>query len=167
MGTENIKLGACDVVYDSVDIGLTKGGVTLEVSTETYKVTVDQFGETSVSESIIARNVTVTVPLVETSLDNLVATMPGAVKIGSDPYRVDVASGVGINLYDIAKNLLLHPRSEGASTAFDINIPLASTSGNLSFNFGPNEERIFSLTFQGYINTTNDHLFSMGDLTAS
>lgn len=167
MGSENVRLGACDVTYNSVDLGLTKGGVNLEVSTDTYRVTVDQYGETAISEIITARNVTVSVPLAETTLENLVATMPGAVLVGSGATtRVDVASGVGVNLLDIAQELKLHPRDAGASEAFDVIIPKASTGGNLQFNYGPNEERIFSVTFTGFIDTTDDHLFSMGDPAA-
>jgi len=76
--TQNVKLGACFVKYDGVDLGLTKGGVEVEVSTETYPVTVDQYGETTVNEIIQKREVKVSVPLAETTLENLIRIMPGA-----------------------------------------------------------------------------------------
>lgn len=38
---KNIKLGSCRVLFDGVDLGYTKGGVQVEVATETLKVTVD------------------------------------------------------------------------------------------------------------------------------
>ena len=41
---KNIKLGACKVSFGGVDLGYTKGGVQVEVATETLKVTVDQLG---------------------------------------------------------------------------------------------------------------------------
>lgn len=37
---KNIKLGACKVSFGGVDLGYTKGGVQVEVATETLKVTV-------------------------------------------------------------------------------------------------------------------------------
>lgn len=42
---KNIKLGACAVSFAGTDLGYTKGGVEVEVSTETLKVTVDQLGK--------------------------------------------------------------------------------------------------------------------------
>ncbi len=79
--TQNVKLGACFVKYDGVDLGLTKGGVEVEVSTETYDVTVDQFGETLVNSIIQKREVKVSVPLAETTLENLIRVMPGATMV--------------------------------------------------------------------------------------
>lgn len=76
--TENVKLGVCNVLFDGVDLGYTKGGVEVEVSTSTHEVTVDQFGDTPIGELITGRKVTVKVPLAETTLDNLVAIMPGS-----------------------------------------------------------------------------------------
>lgn len=76
--TENVKLGVCTVLFDGIDLGFTKGGVELEVSTSTHEVTVDQFGDTPIGELITGRMVKATAPLAETTLDNLVAIMPGA-----------------------------------------------------------------------------------------
>lgn len=75
---ENVKLGVCNVLFDGVDLGYTKGGVEVEVQTNTHEVLVDQFGETPISEIITGRTVQATVPLAETTLENLVAIMPGS-----------------------------------------------------------------------------------------
>jgi hypothetical protein len=79
--TENVKLGVCSVLFDGADLGYTKGGVEVEVSTSTHEVTVDQFGDTPIGELITGRMVKATVPLAEATLDNLVATMPGSTLI--------------------------------------------------------------------------------------
>lgn len=76
--TENVKLGVCNVLFDGVDLGFTKGGVEVEVATSTHEITVDQLGETPIGELITGRTVQATVPLAETTLDNLVAIMPGS-----------------------------------------------------------------------------------------
>jgi len=81
--TENVKLGVCTILFDGNDLGYTKGGVEVEVATTTHEVKIDQFGETPISELITGRTVTVKTPLAETTLDNLVAVMPGA-KLVSD-----------------------------------------------------------------------------------
>ena len=76
--TKNVKLGVCKVYYDGVDLGLTKGGVEVTVKTDTHKVNVDQLGKTTVNEYVMGRDVSAKVPLAETTLENMVAIMPGA-----------------------------------------------------------------------------------------
>jgi hypothetical protein len=76
--TDNVKLGVCYVLFDGVDLGYTKGGVEVEVSTKTHEVTVDQFGETPIGEIITGRMVSAKVPLAETTLENMLSVMPGS-----------------------------------------------------------------------------------------
>lgn len=76
--TRNVHVGPCRVYYDGVDLGFTKGGVDVEVSTETFKTEVDQFGKTPISEVISARMLKVTVPMAETDLDRLFLVMPNS-----------------------------------------------------------------------------------------
>lgn len=76
--TKNVKLGVCQVFFDGVDLGYTQGGVEVTVTTETHKVNVDQFGNTTINEYIMGREVMAKVPMAETTLENLAAIMPGA-----------------------------------------------------------------------------------------
>ena len=76
--TDNVKLGVCRIYFGGVDLGYTKGGVEVEVATETYKVEVDQFGKTPINENIMGRTVQAKVPLAETTLENMARIMPGA-----------------------------------------------------------------------------------------
>lgn len=76
---KNVKIGVCKVFFDGVDLGFTQGGVEVTVETETRQVNLDQFGQTPVNEYVMSRNVTVSVPLAETTVENLAITMPGAV----------------------------------------------------------------------------------------
>lgn len=76
--TKNVKLGVCQVFYAGVDLGYTQGGVEVTVKTDTHKVNVDQFGKTTINEYIMGRDVMAKVPLAETTIENLVAIMPGA-----------------------------------------------------------------------------------------
>lgn len=77
--TQNVKLGVCKVIYKGVNLGLTKGGVEVDVTTQTHPVTVDQYGESIINEFIMKRDIKVTLPLAETTIQNLAATMPGTV----------------------------------------------------------------------------------------
>lgn len=76
--TKNVKLGVCKVYLGGVDLGYTQGGVEVSVKTDTHKVEIDQFGKTTINELIMARNVMAKIPLAETTLQNLVKTMPGS-----------------------------------------------------------------------------------------
>lgn len=76
--TDNVKLGVCSVLFDGVNLGFTKGGVEVEVATMTHEVKVDQLGETPIGELLTGRTVSATVPLAETTLENLVRIMPGS-----------------------------------------------------------------------------------------
>lgn len=76
--TKNVKLGVCQIKFGGYDLGYTKGGVEIEVKTETKKVMVDQFGNSEVNEYILGRSCTAKIPLAETTLPNLVEIMPGA-----------------------------------------------------------------------------------------
>jgi hypothetical protein len=281
--TKNVKLGVCNVFFDGVDLGLTKGGVEVTVTTETYKVDVDQFGTTVINEQIMGRNVMVMAPLAETTLRNLVATMPGSMfitngvnakatlTVGANPdaeadafaiggqafstvaagtkptdaysivigtslthtlnnvvdvinranlqpaiggiratltspttisveatdpglagnavtidatlefsttdttltggveetkARVEVMTGIGIDLLSRARVLRLHPRAN-AATDFkdDFVIYQAATPGALTFAYQVDSERIYNIEFSGYPDS-QERLFSIGDLLA-
>lgn len=75
---ENVKLGVCRLYFDGVDMGFTKGGVEVEVTTETHEKKVDQFGDAVMDEVIRGRNCTVKAPLAETTIENIYRLMPGS-----------------------------------------------------------------------------------------
>jgi hypothetical protein len=278
--TKNVKLGVCSVAFDGKDLGFTQGGVEVMVSTDTHEVEVDQFGKTVVNEIIMKRDVKVKVPLAETTLENLVNIMPGAVLVSDGakatgsitvatqptngqtilvngktitfktaavtPYdvtiganaaataanlaavlnastdlaisqagysvagavvtvtydnrgvegnaftiatgtagasvtvsgatltggvavtkaRVDVSTGVGTSLLDIARKLVLHP-TDNAENDFseDFVIPLAATAGALQFSYEVDKERTFPVEFTGYPDAAGK-LFYVGDQSA-
>jgi len=156
-------------------MGFTKGGVEVTVETETHEVTVDQTGTTPINEYIMGRKVTVKAPLAETTLENLVATMPGAVIVADseDPEKkyVTVPTGIGSNLLDFAKELVLHPKGKPESDkSDDFTVFRAATAGAMTFSYMLDEERIYSIEFKGYpvIDdvTGKEKLFAVGDTTA-
>lgn len=280
---KNVKLGVCQVMFNNVDLGYTKGGVEVSVKTETHPVTVDQYGKTVINEYVMGRTIMVKAPLAETTLTNLVAIMPGAtlvqyggamatgtitvasnptngqtitvngttivfktagavagnneVLIGANvsatatnlaalfsasptfalsgtytasvasavvtltakvkgvagntlamatgtagasvsfvamsggldgtPARVDVPSGVGVNLLDYAQVLTLHPVSRPASDkSEDFNVFRAATAGGLDFAYKLEDERIFNVEFSGYPDA-NGRIFAIGDPNAT
>lgn len=170
--TKNVKLGVCKITYGGVDLGYTKGGVEVDVATETYKMTVDQFGESEINEYIMKRTVKVKCPLAETTVENMVAIMPGATLItdGVDPNikRVEVTNGVGTDMLQQAQELVLHPIAlPDGDQSEDFIIPHAATAGGLQFAYKYNEERIFNVEFSGYPDPATKVLFTFGDPNAT
>lgn len=170
--TAKVKLGACNVSFNGTDLGLTKGGVEVEASTTTKKVTVDQFGETEVNEYITGRTIKVTVPLAETDLDTLASVIPGATLVtdGTDTTkkRIDIPTGVGSSLRDAAAVLICHPDANAADDKNeDLTVPLAAPRGDISFAFKYDEERVYAVEFMGYPDNATGLLYQLGDDTAT
>jgi len=173
MGAENISLGTCKISYDGADLGLTAGGVEVEVTTSTHETKVDQLGESVVDEFVTGRNVTVRAPLAETTIDNLVKIMPGASKVvdnvDANKIRVDVTTGIGTSLRDNAKELILHPIAlPDSDVSEDFIVPLAGVAGALNFAYKLDQERIYNAEFKGYPDESKAGLiFQIGDKTAT
>jgi hypothetical protein len=106
--TSKVEIGVCDVTYGGLDLGATKGGVSVEIKTTTYEAKVDQFGETPIKEIITGTTVMVKVPMAETDLVRLHNTMPqstistgGAAPTG---FSVNHAGGYAVGV----KSVVLH-----------------------------------------------------------
>lgn len=169
---ENVKLGACDVSFNAVDLGLTKGGVKVSFSTQKKDVTVDQFGETIMNSFIMGRTGTVTVPMAETDLTKLASVIPGATLITdhttSSKKKLVIPTAVGTSLIDTAAVLVLHPTALASSDkSEDVTVPLASPTGQMSFEYQFQNERVYNVEFQMYPDPATGLLFTIGDPTAS
>lgn len=135
--TKNVKLGVCKVLYAGYDLGYTIGGVEVTVSSETKKVNVDQFGKTTINEYIMGREVMAKVPLAETTIENLVATMPGAVMetvgggvaTGTITVATNPADGETIVVNGYTVTFVTEASEEGEVT---IGIDAAATAANLA-----------------------------------
>lgn len=170
--TENIRMGTCKLLYDGVDLGFTMGGVEVAVATTTHETKVDQFGDTVANETVMGRTITITCPLVETTLDNMALLMPGATMITDNtvplaPKKlVKVTSGTGLSLLERAKELVLHPISKPADDKTeDLTIPLCATAGAMNFAYKYDAERVFNCEFKGYPDSETGVLFMYGDIT--
>jgi hypothetical protein len=97
VNTSKVEIGVCDVTYGGLDLGATKGGVSVEIKTTTYEAKVDQFGETPIKEIITGTTVMVKVPMAETDLVRLQATMPQSsiTNATSAPTGYEVDNGAG------------------------------------------------------------------------
>lgn len=168
--TQNVKLGVCRVTFGGTDLGFTKGGVEVSVETQTHEVTVDQMGDTPINEYITSRSCTVTVPLAETTLENLVKVMPGATLVTDtkEPTKkfVTVPTATGQSLLKVAQVLVLHPIANADNDkSDDFTVMRAATAGAMSYSYKLDDERIFSCEFKAYADE-DGNLFKVGDTSA-
>ena len=168
--TQNVKLGVCRVTFGGTDLGFTKGGVEVSVETQTHEVTVDQMGDTPINEYITSRSCTVTVPLAETTLENLVKVMPGATLVTDTQETtkkyVTVPTATGQSLLKVAQTLVLHPIANADSDkSDDFTVMRAATAGAMSYSYKLDDERIFSCEFKAYADEEGN-LFKVGDTSA-
>lgn len=91
------------------------------------------------------------------------ATMTGGLN-GTGAARVDVNTGIGVNLLDIARTLVLRPVGK-ADASEDFTVFRAATSGALNFAYKLEDERVFNAEFSGYPDA-NGKLFAVGDPAA-
>lgn len=101
---------------------------------------------------------------------NTTATGAGTFTGGADAskYRLDVKNAAGTSLSSYAKELRLHPHDLSASdVSEDIIVHKAMTPGAFAYSYKSGDERIYSVEFSGFVNTSTDMLFSFGDPSAA
>lgn len=168
---QNVKLGSCNVSYGGTDLGLTKGGVQVQISTQSKSITVDQFGQTVMNEYIMGRTGSVKVPMAESDLAKLQAVIPGATLVtdGTDSTKkvLHIPNGVGISLIATAKPLVLHPTANAAGDkSEDVTAPLAAPTGNITFDFQAENERVYQVEFTIFPDPATGLLAHVGDTSA-
>jgi hypothetical protein len=151
----NVKIGACSVKFNSIDLGHTKGGVTVNYSPEYAEITVDQHGNTPVDKSLVGEVVTITVPLAESQVANLAKAMPLGTLAGSGDGRVTLGKNAGARLGAQAHQLVLHPLANASDNlAEDVVIHKAVVHGEVEIGFNNEDERILEVEFIALVDTT-------------
>lgn len=158
----NVKIGTCDVFFNAEDLGYTKGGCSVEYSTESVEVTVDQ-EDSPITELITKQVFQIKAPLAEYDLERLADLIPGAVFSGDATKKKLVLSGAaGGDLLASAKELILKPKGGTANDWITIHhaIPLP----NISFAFEKENQRVFEVTFKAMKGASG--FVTFGDVTA-
>lgn len=151
---EKIELGPAIVEYgdgqDLVVFETTIGGVNLQVETTYREQKTDQTGETVVSKRITGRDASVTVPFAEYQLDIIPKIMVGAEAVtdGTKGTKVNVKTGVGLDLISAAKKVVIKPVAHKTDPAFWVTLPLAYPETDLQFNYNNENERITNIVLR-------------------
>jgi hypothetical protein len=165
---DNLEMGPCDVNFKTTDLGLTKGGVEVEFGTEVTPIVADQYGDSVIDNVIKGRSIKVTVPMAERDLERLASVFPGSTLVGAAPaLRLVVNAAVGTSLRALAGPLILHPHAlPAADKSKDLTVPLAMAKGDIKFAYKSDDQRVYSVEFEGFVDLDTGELFNMGDPAA-
>lgn len=150
---EKIELGPAIVEYgegaDMVKFETTIGGITFTTETTYRDQLTDQTGETVVGKRITGRNCSVTIPFAEYELSVIPKIMVGAevVTDGTDS-KINIKTGVGLNLIDTAKKAVIKPLAKKDDPNFWVTLPLAYSETDLNYAYNNDNERITNVTLR-------------------
>lgn len=165
---ENLEMGPCLVSFGGVDLGLTKGGVEVTFGTEVTPIVADQFGDTAINQVIKGRSVKVKVPLAERDLTKLAAVIPGSALVGTTTKKLVIDAAVGTSLRELADELILHPKDIAVGDkSKDVTVPLAMAKGDMQFSFKSDDQRVYAVEFEGFVDLDTGVLFVLGDPAAA
>lgn len=167
MGTaENVKLGVCNVTFGGIDLGYTKGGVSVSYSTESVEKTVDQ-EDVAIGEIITKQNFEAKVPMAEYDLAKFVNLLPDATLtidgVDSTKMKLVLGGSSGTDLLTMAQELILTP--VGGDVNDTITLHHAVPIPSFEFVFEKDNIRVFEITFKALKGANG--FVTLGDVTAS
>ena len=164
----NVKVGVCDVTFNSVNLGHTIGGVEVTYEPVYKDVMVDAYGETIVEQYLIGEKLTAKVPLAESTIANMRNAIPQSTFAGAANARITIGAKAGKKSTDDAAELVLHPSGEG-TRAFDIVLHKAISSEGITLSHTNDGEKVIEVTFTALLDETKsdgNYLGLIGDSTA-
>jgi hypothetical protein len=151
MGSLPVKdLGPCQVLYDSVDLGPTLGGVTFKEELHTKDIMEDGHGDTPVDAIFIGRIVTIECKFTRSSLTQLEAMIESSTKGASN---LKVVNSVGNAMFADAEELILKPLVDNVAsvTAAEwLHIHRAYPVASVELPYDNSGQRVVSVTFKAF-----------------
>ena|SRR5688572_14195741 len=163
-----VKMGVCDVSFNSTDVGHTAGGVEVTYEPEYADIAVDKYGNTPADKILIGEKFMAKVPLAEFTIDNLKRAIPNSTYAGAANARITIGKSSGQRMSSVAAQLVLHPRAEG-TRAYDVVIHKAVVTSEVVMNHKLDEQKIIEVTFEGLVDESKsdgNYLGLIGDSTA-
>lgn len=164
----NVQVGACDVTFNSVNLGHTKGGVEVSYEPEYHEVAVDLYGNTPVDKYLTGERFTAKVPLAEYTLPNLGVVIPQGGYAGAGNARRTIGAKAGKKGTSVTAQLVLHPSNEG-TRRHDIVFHKAFVDSVVTLPHKIDEEKVMEVTFIALLDETKsdrNYLGLIGDSTA-
>lgn len=167
---DNVKLGPCSVKVNNVDVGHTKGGVTVAYEAEYHDITVDKYGNTVAEKVLIGESLKVTVPLAEHTIANMLIAIPGASSAGGGD-RMTIGKDAGLRMSSVAYELVLHPLANDTNDlSEDVVLHKAVSAEAIEWKYATDGERLAEVVFHALLDeakTDGNRLGFIGDSTAS
>lgn len=163
----NVKVGACSVNYNGVDVGHTIGGVEAVYTPEYHDIMVDRYGTSIAEKVLVGEQFTAKVVLAESTIANILVAIPN----GTDNTGHMTGGSLIGNLASAnAAQLVLHPlENEASDLSLDIVIYKAVSTDAVTFPLKNDGETAFEVTFTALIDESKsdgNYLFLIGDSTA-
>ena len=160
-----VKLGVCNVAFNSSDLGYTSGNVHVTYSAESVEVNVDQ-EDVPIDELITTQTFEVVVPMAEYDLPTLAGLLPGATLVTDDvdpsKMKIELSGGAGASLLSGAKELVITP--VGGDANDKVTLPHAAPRPSLDFAYEKENVRVYEVTFRA-LKGENGYVI-LGDSTA-
>ena len=176
----SLELGPCIVEFGAsgseVDLGFTKGGVTMIVDTMTVNVTTDQFGLTPMKQIVVGRTATIRCPFAETDLLLMSKIVPGASHVidavTSTKKKTVINTPIGRDLLSADAVSLRITKAIAGVVSSNSNDKFrfykAAPSGRIETSFSIENQRIWTVDFTAFPDSTrNFDLGTFGNETAA
>lgn len=162
----NVRIGDCDVFFNAVHLGHTKGGVEFTFEREFEDLTVDKYGNMPIDMALTGQNLMIKAFLAEITNDVMNVAVPeGNYALGSSDDKLGLGRDAGYLLRQDAKPLRLHPRSKAANDfSEDVNIWLAVSTENIELGYKIDEQRIIETTFRALVDETQPDGSRLGQI---
>lgn len=162
----NVRIGDCDVFFNGVALGHTKGGVEFTFEREFEDLTVDKYGSMPVDIALTGQNLLVKAYLAEITNDVMNVAVPeGKYALGTLDDKLGLGTDAGYLLRQDAKALRLHPRNKAASDlSEDVNIWLAVSVEKVEMGYKIDEQRIIEVTFRALVDESQPDGSRLGQI---
>tara|TARA_Y100000310_G_scaffold214301_1_gene215231 strand:- start:7 stop:1485 length:1479 start_codon:yes stop_codon:yes gene_type:complete len=162
----NIRpLGECEITYNSIDMGLSKGGCEIQIIDTIKKTVIDKYGSSPIKSWNQGVNINVKTNLMEHSWNILEQIFRSTGSRGLGPDRISWGSGVGEEVQ--GAELRLHPRNEPTGD-YDVIVYAAVPELDSVIPFMIDTERIYPVKWMAVIDDSRadgDMLFRIGNLS--
>lgn len=153
----NFALGPCRVTFGGVDLGATKGGVTVSKKYKLADMTADQFGSSPIDSVVSGIEFTVKVPLAEVmSKENWKVAFPHAKLVTSGGNKMMYFDmQMGDSLLAHAQALVIHPLSKAdADLSGDFKFFKAAAKSSSEIKFDADGQQVLELEFMIFPDTS-------------
>lgn len=157
---KNVQIGIQEITFGGRELGHTDGGCEFTYEPEYTDITVDLYGNTAVDKVLTGEVVKVTVPLAETTLDNMKMAIPTATVVEDATNGIKslrIGSKAGKRLSEMAETLKLHPSwLPKDDKTFDITLHKAVIVSETALSYKVDEKVVYEVEFIALIDETQD-----------